>query len=75
MSRKNLLHSVVQTLGIIMNADATGRLLKYDTHMKLVTVLKTDLTYPNGVAVPRQDTPGGGAHGAVPGVQVLAEGS
>ncbi|KAE8819724.1 putative Strictosidine synthase [Hordeum vulgare] len=38
---------------IIMNADATGRLLKYDARTKLVTVLKTDLPYPNGVALSR----------------------
>ena len=36
---------------IMMNADATGRLLKYDARTKQVTVLKADLPYPNGVAV------------------------
>jgi sugar lactone lactonase YvrE len=36
---------------IMMNADATGRLLKYDARSKRVTVLKADLPYPNGVAV------------------------
>ncbi|CAM0882269.1 unnamed protein product [Alopecurus aequalis] len=41
---------------IIMNADATGRLLKYDAQTKLVTVLKTDLPYPNGVALSRDRT-------------------
>jgi sugar lactone lactonase YvrE len=35
----------------MMNADATGRLLKYDAKTKQVTVLKDDLPYPNGVAV------------------------
>uniref|UniRef100_A0ACD5VK15 Uncharacterized protein n=1 Tax=Avena sativa TaxID=4498 RepID=A0ACD5VK15_AVESA len=41
---------------IIMNADATGRLLKYDASTKLVTVLKSDLPYPNGVALSRDRT-------------------
>ncbi|XP_051220788.1 protein STRICTOSIDINE SYNTHASE-LIKE 10-like [Lolium perenne] len=36
---------------IMMNADATGRLLKYDAKTKQVTVLKDGLPYPNGVAV------------------------
>ncbi|XP_020167068.2 protein STRICTOSIDINE SYNTHASE-LIKE 10 [Aegilops tauschii subsp. strangulata] len=36
---------------IMMNADATGRLLKYDARTKQVTVLKYGLPYPNGVAV------------------------
>ncbi|CAD6251154.1 unnamed protein product [Miscanthus lutarioriparius] len=36
---------------IMMNADATGRLLKYDARTKQVAVLKADLPYPNGVAV------------------------
>ncbi|RLN40112.1 strictosidine synthase 3-like [Panicum miliaceum] len=36
---------------IMMNADATGRLLRYDARTKQVTVLKSDLPYPNGVAV------------------------
>ncbi|KAL6593705.1 hypothetical protein ACP70R_048606 [Stipagrostis hirtigluma subsp. patula] len=36
---------------IMMNADATGRLLKYDARTKQVTVLRADLPYPNGVAV------------------------
>ncbi|OEL38193.1 Protein STRICTOSIDINE SYNTHASE-LIKE 10 [Dichanthelium oligosanthes] len=36
---------------IMMNADATGRLLRYDARSKQVTVLKADLPYPNGVAV------------------------
>jgi sugar lactone lactonase YvrE len=35
----------------MMNADATGRLLKYDAKTKQVTVLKDGLPYPNGVAV------------------------
>ena len=35
----------------MMNADATGRLLKYDAVTKQVTVLKDGLPYPNGVAV------------------------
>jgi sugar lactone lactonase YvrE len=38
---------------IMMNADATGRLLKYDAATKQVTVLKSGLPYPNGVAVSR----------------------
>ncbi|CAD6335981.1 unnamed protein product [Miscanthus lutarioriparius] len=37
----------------MMNADATGRLLKYDAQTKSVTVLKAGLPYPNGVAVSR----------------------
>jgi sugar lactone lactonase YvrE len=41
---------------IIMNADATGRLLKYDARTKLVTVLKAELPYPNGVALSRDRT-------------------
>ncbi|RCV44657.1 hypothetical protein SETIT_9G392400v2 [Setaria italica] len=36
---------------IMMNADATGRLLKYDARAKQVTVLRAGLPYPNGVAV------------------------
>ncbi|CAM0952488.1 unnamed protein product [Alopecurus aequalis] len=36
---------------IMMNADATGRLLRYDAKTKQVTVLKDGLPYPNGVAV------------------------
>ncbi|CAL4931045.1 unnamed protein product [Urochloa decumbens] len=36
---------------IMMNADATGRLLRYDARTKRVSVLKADLPYPNGVAV------------------------
>ncbi|KQJ91881.1 protein STRICTOSIDINE SYNTHASE-LIKE 10 [Brachypodium distachyon] len=36
---------------IMMNADATGRLLKYEARTKQVTVLKDGLPYPNGVAV------------------------
>ncbi|KAF8721055.1 hypothetical protein HU200_023469 [Digitaria exilis] len=36
---------------IMMNADATGRLLRYDARTKQVTVLKADLPYPNGVAM------------------------
>ncbi|KAJ1297149.1 hypothetical protein BS78_01G355900 [Paspalum vaginatum] len=36
---------------IMMNADATGRLLRYDARTKQVTVLKDGLPYPNGVAV------------------------
>jgi sugar lactone lactonase YvrE len=41
---------------IMLNADATGRLLKYDARTKLVTVLKADLPYPNGVALSRDGT-------------------
>jgi sugar lactone lactonase YvrE len=41
---------------IMMNADATGRLLRYDARTKRVTVLKADLPYPNGVAVSRDRT-------------------
>ncbi|KAG8054533.1 hypothetical protein GUJ93_ZPchr0001g29765 [Zizania palustris] len=36
---------------IIMNADATARLLKYDAQTKRVTVLRAGLPYANGVAV------------------------
>jgi sugar lactone lactonase YvrE len=36
---------------IVINADATGRLLKYDAQMKRVAVLKEGLLYPNGVAI------------------------
>ncbi|CAN6300957.1 unnamed protein product [Urochloa humidicola] len=36
---------------IMMNADATGRLLKYDARAKRVSVLRSGLPYPNGVAV------------------------
>ncbi|RLN15505.1 protein STRICTOSIDINE SYNTHASE-LIKE 10-like [Panicum miliaceum] len=36
---------------IMMNADATGRLLRYDARSKQVTVLRDGLPYPNGVAV------------------------
>jgi sugar lactone lactonase YvrE len=36
---------------IMVNADATGRLLRYDARTKQVAVLKADLPYPNGVAV------------------------
>ncbi|CAD6341837.1 unnamed protein product [Miscanthus lutarioriparius] len=43
---------------IMMNADATGRLLKYDARTKQVTVLKADLPYPNGVAVLAQGAQG-----------------
>lgn len=42
---------------IMMNADATGRLLRYDARTKSVAVLKAGLPYPNGVAVSRD-----GAH-------------
>ncbi|KAL6878383.1 hypothetical protein ACP4OV_012553 [Aristida adscensionis] len=35
----------------MLNADATGRLLKYDAQTKQVTVLRAGLPYPNGVAV------------------------
>ncbi|KAF8775174.1 hypothetical protein HU200_004572 [Digitaria exilis] len=38
---------------IMMNADATGRLLKYEATSGRVTVLKSGLPYPNGVAVSR----------------------
>uniref|UniRef100_A0A0D9V4K7 Strictosidine synthase conserved region domain-containing protein n=1 Tax=Leersia perrieri TaxID=77586 RepID=A0A0D9V4K7_9ORYZ len=41
---------------ITMNADSTGRLLKYDAKTQQVTVLKTDLPYPNGVVVSRDRT-------------------
>ncbi|GJN17010.1 hypothetical protein PR202_gb04048 [Eleusine coracana subsp. coracana] len=36
---------------IMMNADATGRLLKYDAATGKVSVLRSGLPYPNGVAV------------------------
>jgi len=36
---------------IMMNADATGRLLWYDARTKVVAVLRAGLPYPNGVAV------------------------
>ncbi|KAK3166112.1 hypothetical protein QOZ80_1AG0041560 [Eleusine coracana subsp. coracana] len=36
---------------IMMNADATGRLLKYDAATRKVSVLRSGLPYPNGVAV------------------------
>jgi sugar lactone lactonase YvrE len=36
---------------IMMNADATGRLLRYDARTRSVSVLKAGLPYPNGVAV------------------------
>uniref|UniRef100_A0ACD5TDK5 Uncharacterized protein n=1 Tax=Avena sativa TaxID=4498 RepID=A0ACD5TDK5_AVESA len=36
---------------IMMNADATGRLLRYDAKTKNVTVLKDNLAYPNGVSI------------------------
>ena len=38
---------------IMMNADATGRLLRYDARTGGVTVLRSGLPYPNGVAVSR----------------------
>ncbi|KAM0904262.1 hypothetical protein ACQ4PT_018142 [Festuca glaucescens] len=41
---------------IMMNADATVRLLKYDAGTKQVTVLKDGLPYPNGVAVSHDTT-------------------
>uniref|UniRef100_A0A453AIE7 Strictosidine synthase conserved region domain-containing protein n=1 Tax=Aegilops tauschii subsp. strangulata TaxID=200361 RepID=A0A453AIE7_AEGTS len=41
---------------IMMNADATGRLLKYDALKQQVTVLKDGLPYPNGVAVSHDRT-------------------
>uniref|UniRef100_A0ACD5WKV0 Uncharacterized protein n=1 Tax=Avena sativa TaxID=4498 RepID=A0ACD5WKV0_AVESA len=36
---------------VVINADATGRLLKYNALTKHVTVLKESLLYPNGVVV------------------------
>ena len=36
---------------IMMNADATGRLLRYDARTKQVTVLRAGLPYPGGVQV------------------------
>ncbi|CAN6325235.1 unnamed protein product [Urochloa humidicola] len=36
---------------IMMNADATGRLLRYDARARRVSVLRSGLPYPNGVAV------------------------
>ncbi|KAF8718107.1 hypothetical protein HU200_025591 [Digitaria exilis] len=36
---------------ILINRDTTGRLLKYDTRRRRVTVLRAGLPYPNGVAV------------------------
>ncbi|KAM0900360.1 hypothetical protein ACQ4PT_020721 [Festuca glaucescens] len=41
---------------IMMNADATGRLLKYDATTKKVTVLKDGLPYPNGVVMSHDRT-------------------
>uniref|UniRef100_A0A8I6YBM7 Strictosidine synthase conserved region domain-containing protein n=1 Tax=Hordeum vulgare subsp. vulgare TaxID=112509 RepID=A0A8I6YBM7_HORVV len=41
---------------IMMNADATGRLLKYDAGTKQVTVFRDGLPYPNGVAVSHNRT-------------------
>ncbi|EAZ05772.1 hypothetical protein OsI_28006 [Oryza sativa Indica Group] len=45
---------------IMMNADATSRLLKYDAATKQVTVLRSGLPYANGVAVSRD-----GSHAVV----------
>ncbi|KAL6902070.1 hypothetical protein ACP4OV_004946 [Aristida adscensionis] len=36
---------------IMLNADATGRLLRYDARARNVTMLRAGLPYPNGVAV------------------------
>ncbi|KAF8776124.1 hypothetical protein HU200_003810 [Digitaria exilis] len=36
---------------ILINRDTTGRLLKYDVRRRSVTVLRSGLPYPNGVAV------------------------
>ncbi|OEL20009.1 Protein STRICTOSIDINE SYNTHASE-LIKE 10 [Dichanthelium oligosanthes] len=36
---------------IMINRDATGRLLKYDARAKRVVVLRSGLPYPNGVAL------------------------
>ncbi|GJM98138.1 hypothetical protein PR202_ga15118 [Eleusine coracana subsp. coracana] len=36
---------------VMFNRDTTGRLLKYDARTRRVTVLKSGLPYPNGVAV------------------------
>ncbi|PNT65322.1 LOW QUALITY PROTEIN: hypothetical protein BRADI_4g40371v3 [Brachypodium distachyon] len=41
---------------IMMNADVTGRLLKYEARTKQVIVLKDGLPYPNGVAVSHDRT-------------------
>ncbi|XP_006657226.1 protein STRICTOSIDINE SYNTHASE-LIKE 10-like [Oryza brachyantha] len=38
-------------IDIMLNADATARLLKYDARTKQVTVLRAGLPYANGVAV------------------------
>ncbi|KAL6840149.1 hypothetical protein ACP4OV_029959 [Aristida adscensionis] len=35
----------------MMNADATGRLLRYDARSGRVAVLRSGLPYPNGIAV------------------------
>ncbi|KAM0827826.1 hypothetical protein ACQ4PT_067933 [Festuca glaucescens] len=36
---------------VVINADATGRLMKYNAQTKHVTVLKEALLYPNGVPI------------------------
>ncbi|KAK1668687.1 hypothetical protein QYE76_056846 [Lolium multiflorum] len=36
---------------VVINADATGRLMKYNAETKQVTLLKEGLLYPNGVAI------------------------
>ena len=41
---------------IMMNADATGRLLRYDARTKEVTVLRAGLPYPNSMVVSTDKT-------------------
>ena len=41
---------------IMMNADATGRLLRYDARTKEVAVLRAGLPYPNSVVVSTDKT-------------------
>uniref|UniRef100_A0A6N2M356 Strictosidine synthase conserved region domain-containing protein n=1 Tax=Salix viminalis TaxID=40686 RepID=A0A6N2M356_SALVM len=40
----------------IINADKTGRLMKYDPNSKKVTVLLTGLAFPNGVALSKDNS-------------------
>ncbi|XP_021897862.1 protein STRICTOSIDINE SYNTHASE-LIKE 10-like [Carica papaya] len=40
----------------IIGGDKTGRLLKYDPHMKKVTVLQKELAFPNGVALSKDNS-------------------
>ncbi|TVU08197.1 hypothetical protein EJB05_41589, partial [Eragrostis curvula] len=41
----------INNVEILLHSDATGRLLKYDSRTKKVTVLQSNLPYPNGVAL------------------------